>query len=169
MNLGELVGIIIVLFVLGIGIAALTVLLDVLFPRFIRRARNTAEKMPIRSAIVGAINFIFFSIISLAAFAIAQEMEKDSARDLAGLPRLFGGIVVLFLFAFIAFGIAAIARWIGERSAPEASSPRQMINGIVTLELAALAPLVGWFLVPTLAILVGYGAVIIALVWRREA
>lgn len=166
MNWGELVGLVLLLVILGIGIAALTFLLDVFFPRLIRRARNTAERMPFRSALVGAINFIFFSVISLALFAFAQESTTDELR---GVFLLFGAIVLLILTAFLALGIAAMARWVGERIAPEASATRQSISGIVTLELASLAPLVGWFLVPLVVLLVGYGAVIIALAWRREA
>jgi len=168
MNLGDIVGLVIVLFVVGVGIAALTVLLDAVFPRLVRRARNTAERMPFRSAVVGAINFFFFSALALIAFAIAQDLTGSGAEFGAGVLRLFGVLILSVLGGFIAFGIAAIARWVGERMMPEAPSVRQSMSGIITLELAALAPLVGWFLVPLVVMCVGYGAVIIALVWRRD-
>ena len=166
MNAGGIIGAVTVLAIFAIGIAALCLLLDVVFARWIRRARNTAERMPFRSGIVGAINLIFFAVITLALFAIGQETKPD---DFRGVFQLLGLIVLLILSAFLAMGITASARWLGERIAPEANSARQILIGIITLELASLAPLVGWILVPLVTILVGYGAVIIALVWRREA
>lgn len=169
MNLAQLAALALVLFVSGIGIAALTLVLEALLPRLIRRARTTAEQMPIRSGIVGIVNFAFFALISLAIFSIAQGAEDAGSNGAAGLLRLIGAVIVLFLFAFLALGIAAIARWVGELLAPTGSTQRQALSGIIALELAALAPLVGWILVPLIVMLVGYGAIIIALVWRREA
>ncbi len=167
MNVGELLVIVTVLVLCGIGIAALALVLDVMFPRVIRRTRNTAERMPFRAAGIGFINLLFFSIISIALLSIAQEGASD--EGFAGLLRLIAAIILLVLCAFIAFGIAAIARWVGERLSPNATTTRQIVNGIVALELASLAPFVGWVLVPLVTILVGYGAVIIALVWKRDA
>lgn len=167
MNPGELLTLLIVLMIFGTGIAALTLLLDVLFPQFVRRARGTAERMPIRSGIVGLINLTFFSILSVAILSIAQEAENGGGVGAVVLLRLLASLILIVLVAFIAFGIAGMARWIGERIAPGASPARQSLGGIVTLELAALAPVVGWLLVPLFVIVVGYGAVIIAIVWRR--
>ncbi len=166
MNVTTLVGIFIVFAHLLIGIAALTLLLDVFFSRWIRRARLTAERMPFRAGIVGAINFVFFGVVTLVLFAIAQESNPDGARRIF---QVLSALVLLVLATFLALGITASARWAGERIAPEATSVRQILTGIVTLELASLAPLVGWFLVLPIVILVGYGAVIISMVWRRDA
>lgn len=169
MNGGELIGLVLGILIFGAGIAALSLVLDVLFPSFVRRARTTAERMPIRSAIVGFINFAFFSILGIAILSIAQEADNGGSGGGANLLRLIGGIEILGLLTFIAFGIAAIARWVGERMLPDGSAVRQSLSGVLVLELAALAPFVGWILVPLSVILVGYGAVIIALVWRRNA
>lgn len=165
MNLGEVIAFLIVLTVSLIGIAALVLLLDVLFPRLVRRARNTAEKMPVRSALVGVVNLIFFTIVSVAAISLSEEAGGDGA---AAVLRLFAVLVLLILNTFLAFGLASVARWLGERIFPEASAPRQIIAGIGALELASLAPFIGWVLVPLIAIVTGYGAVIISLIWRRE-
>lgn len=164
MNWGIFAALLIVLVIFYIGIVPMTLLLHVMFPHFIRRARNNAERMPIRSALVGTINFIFFTALTLAILGIAQEADDGGG----GLLRVIAILIVLILAAFFAFGIAVIARWVGERLLPEASVMRQNIGGIVILELATLAPLVGWFVLPLVVMLVGYGAVIIALVWKRE-
>jgi len=66
-------------------------------------------------------------------------------------------------------GLAVVGRLIDERLRPnDDSAVRQMLAGALTLELAALVPLVGWFAVPALAGLIGYGATVIALI-RRPA
>ncbi len=69
----------------------------------------------------------------------------------------------------MAVGLAAIAQLLGERLRPhDPSAVRRLLVGAATLELAALVPLVGWFAVPALAGLLGYGALVIALVQRAE-
>lgn len=168
MSLEQLVVIILILLLSGLGIVALTVLSDVLFARLVRRARATVSQMPGRALVAGAVNFLFFGVIAFVLFAVAQEAENGGAGGLAGILRLFGLADVLALASFLALGLTASARWIGEKIAPEASTLRQILAGIVVLEFASLAPLVGWIVVPFVAVLGGYGAVIIALVWRRE-
>jgi hypothetical protein len=169
MSLEQLVVGILILLLLGGGIAALTVLCDVLFARFVRRARAVAAQMPVRALLVGVINFLFFGVIAFGLFAIAQEAENSGADGFAGIIRLLALAVVLVLSSFLALGLTASARWVGEKIAPDASAVRQIIFGIIVLELASLAPLVGWIVVPLAATLVGYGAVIVALVRRKSA
>lgn len=160
---------IVALLITGAGILGLTLVLDTLFPAFVRRARTTAEQMPGRSAIVGFINFAFFTILGVVVLSMAQEAENSGITGAAVLLRLFGALELLALWTFIAFGIAALARWLGERILPSGSGARQIVGGIAALELAAIAPLVGWVLVPLAVVLVGYGSVVIALFWRRNA
>ena len=166
---GAFIGAALAFVICGVGIAALTCVLDGLFPSLVRRARTTAEQMPWRSAIVGFINFAFFSILGWVLVAMAQEAENSGITGAVVILRFLAAIELLALFAFIGFGIAAIARWVGERMLPNASSTRQSFGGVVTLELALLAPFVGWVLIPLAVIFVGYGSVIIALVWRRKS
>ncbi|RIK14561.1 MAG: hypothetical protein DCC52_19560 [Chloroflexi bacterium] len=73
--------------------------------------------------------------------------------------RLLGVVEILALASFLMLGLTASARWVGEKIAPDAHAPRQIILGIIVIELASLAPLVGWIVVPLAATLLGYGAV----------
>jgi hypothetical protein len=148
----------------AVGIAGLTLLLDTVFPSFIRRAGLTVGRMPARSFIVGLVNFVFFGIIVAALLSIADETNEQEG---AQLLQLFGLLIALILATFLAFGIAASARWTGVRLVPDASAPRQILSGIIALELASLAPIVGWIFVPLIATLTGYGGIILALIWRR--
>lgn len=152
----------------GLGLAAMTIVLNVMFSSFITRARDTAERMPLRSALVGFINFAFFGILSIAVLSVGQWAETHVSTGSAGLLRFIGVLIILLLLTFIAFGITAIARWVGERLVPNATATRQALSGIVALEVSSLTPLIGWIFVPLAVLFLGYGAVIIALVWRRN-
>jgi hypothetical protein len=152
----NLVGLTLGILALVVGLAALLLLCDVAFPKLIARASRNAERMPWRSLLVGLINLSFFGL-----FAVALLSGDEGAR-------LLGLLILTVLLSFVALGLAAVARLLGERLRPHDSSAiRRLLAGALTLELAALVPLVGWFVVTALAGLLGYGAVVIALVRRR--
>lgn len=168
MNLEQLIVLILILLITGIGLAALTLLCDVILMRFVRRARAAISQLPLRALIIGGINFVFFGVVGFVLFAVAQEAENGGANGIAGILRLLGVVEILALASFLMLGLTASARWVGEKIAPDAHAPRQIILGIIVIELASLAPLVGWIVVPLAATLLGYGAVIVALVRRRD-
>jgi hypothetical protein len=152
----NLIGLTLGVLALGVGLAALLLLCDVVFPNLVARARHNAEHMPLRSLLVGLINLSFFGLLAVAFLS-----GDEGARAL-------GLLVVTVLLSFVAPGLAAVARLVGERLRPDdPSAVRRLLVGAATLELAALVPLVGWFAVTALVGLLGYGAVVIALVRRR--
>lgn len=156
MTLTELIRILIIIPVLGAGIAALAVLCQTVFPRYTARTRLSAEQMPIRSFIVGLINFTFFGLIA-AAFSAGGEP--------GGLLAL---IILTIILSFMAIGATAIAQIVGMRLRPDNTSElHRLLVGVLVLEVSLLAPVVGWFGVPIVVGLVGYGATIIA-IFRRE-
>ncbi|MBK9941388.1 MAG: hypothetical protein U0Z44_20380 [Kouleothrix sp.] len=146
------------IFGLSVGLVALLVLCNALFAGIVERSKATVEHMPIRSFLVGLLNFAFFGLIS------AGLLGGDGGAQMIGL------LIASVLLSFVALGLAATARLAGQRLRPADMSPtRQVIAGAATLLLAASVPLVGWLVVPALAGLSGYGALIIALVGRERA
>jgi hypothetical protein len=153
----NLLGLVLGLIALSIGLAALLLLCELSFPNLVARTRRNAERMPIRSILIGLINCTFFGVIA------AGLLSGDQGA------RVLGLIVATILHSFMAVGRGAIAQRVGERLRPhDSSAVRRLLAGAATLELAALVPLVGWFMVPALAGLLGYGALVIALVQRRK-
>lgn len=147
----------IALVAVGASLAAAVLLCNVLFPSLVARTRQNAERMPVRSFFVGLLNFIFFGLLALAFLSGDQG------------AKLLGAILLLVLFSFVMLGVAALARLVGERLRPdEPDTVRQWLAGILLLELATLLPAVGWFVIPPLAGLIGYGATLIALIWRND-
>ncbi|MEM8533891.1 MAG: hypothetical protein AAGF95_23810 [Chloroflexota bacterium] len=156
MTLTELIRLLIIIFFSGAGIVALAVLCQTVFPRYTARTRLSVEQMPIRSFIVGLINFTFFGLIAAAL---------GSAGDGGGLLAL---IILTIILSFMAIGATAIAQIVGGRLRPDHPSDlHRLLVGVLVLEVSLLAPVVGWFGVPIVAGLVGYGATIIA-IFRRE-
>lgn len=157
MNLGEMLALLIVIAVVGAGLAALVALCHLLFPVLIARARANAERMPVRSALVGLINLAFLGLV--AALLASREAEL----------RPIGLVLLTLLLSLVTVGLTAVALLIGQRLWPAAGSPtRQVAAGALLLELAALVPVVGWFAVVLGAGLVGSGATIVALVRRQS-
>ena len=143
--------------VIGAGLAAMTVLVNTLLPDFVRRARDHAAQHFRRAFLIGFVNLLFFGLITAALLA---------AR--VGLLKGVGVIVATILLTFLMLGAATVARLVGERLRPnDPSVTRQVIAGIVTIELAEMVPLVGWIVVPLVAASTGLGAVILALFNRR--
>ena len=132
---------------LGVGIAALVVLCDAVLPGVVARARDNVERRPVRSFIIGLINVAFFGVIAVALLA---------AKGGAGL---LGATLATLVLGVVAVGLSAV----------DPSGVRRLLAGAVTLELAALVPLVGWFLLPALAGFTGCGATILALRRRQPA
>jgi hypothetical protein len=145
--------------VIGAGLAALTVLGNTLLPDFVRRGRDNATQHFWRAFLIGFVNLLFFGVITLAL-----------TRAQIGLLKVVGVIVATVLLAFLVVGASIVARIVGEKLRPnDASVTKQVLAGIVTIELAELFPLVGWIVVPLVAASTGLGAVILTLFQRRTA
>ena len=144
---------------IGAGLAAFTVLCNAMLPDFVRRARDQAAQRTGRAFLIGLVNFVFFGLIALALF---------TARF---APIKFVGVIVLtIVLTFVALGASVIALWVGERLRPgDTSTTRQVIAGVVTVELAEMVPFVGWVVVPLLCASTGLGAVILGLFQRKKA
>lgn len=155
-DLVNIVGFVFLVTTTIIGLTALIMLNRAVFPALIERTRANVIYMPRRAFLVGLVNSGFFGLISVGLLSAGEG------------AALLGLIVAAILLAFISVGLSAIADLIGERlSIPSQLPLLRTLVGAITLQLAALTPLVGWMVVPFIAGLLGYGALIIALVQRR--
>jgi len=143
----------------GAGMAALAVLCNAMFPDFVRRARDQAARHTRRAFLIGLVNLVFFGLIALALLGAHAT------------PTKVGGVIVATIgLTFVVLGAAVIARWFGERLRPDDTSvTRQVIAGIVTVELAEMHPLVGWIVVPLFCGPIGLGSVILAMFQRQKS
>lgn len=153
------------LLALGIAFPGLLTGSWLLFPDVVARARVRAAGSPWRSFLMGvggvlltAIPIVFLSAVPL------------------GLAKFAAVMIGFGAFGVATLGAASIAAEMGDRLralAPPSLSPAgAFVRGAVALELAAVFPIVGWFLVIPGVLLLGFGAGLFGLLrWlpRRQA
>jgi hypothetical protein len=109
---------------------------------------------------VGLVNYVFLGAITLLFLNLGP---------VAGIGLLLGGILLIGTF----LGLPAVASLVGVRlhALRERETTRWggVISGSVTLYLAILAPVVGWFIVLPALCLWSFGAAALTLVSRRKA
>ncbi|WP_420641198.1 hypothetical protein [Candidatus Leptofilum sp.] len=147
---------IIVLFSWG-TLAALLVLLPALLPGRVARAQQVAKNSPGRSFVIGLVNFLFFGVL-IAIFSQGGE-----------LGGLIAAIIFLLLLAVTAVGLSAINQIVQTRLYPKDEGVKVGLKTAVLLIAGGLVPLLGWFVVAPILLLIGLGAGIIALVRRKTS
>lgn len=155
--MGEIAGLIAILLASAVTIVALLVLLPFLIPRRVERTRQIVQTMPGRSFAIGLVNTLFFLVVA-AIFA--------QGGDGGGLIAL---LIILALLAGAAIGLAGLVLLLRERIYPETAKLAGLnttVKTAVLLTLAGLLPLLGWFVLTPILLLVGLGAAIMALVRR---
>lgn len=144
------------------GLISYFVVLGALFSKRLAKTQAAAAAMQNRCLGIGAVNFIFFSVIAFILFSLADGVEGPFKAILT-LPAI---VVTAGLVIALSFGLAGVANVVGERALPEASVLKRSAWGTVFLSLACALPLVGWFLMLPYAGLVGIGAFIIGFFQR---
>lgn len=140
-----------------LGAPAILILLTALAPGYVKRAREVMLKWPVRSFLLGLVNYLFFSALVLL-----------TAIEFAPL-QVIGGLSVLICLPLLSIiGLLAAAGVTGEKLWLQAASKPgtllgSLIIGVLLLALVLIVPFVGWAIVFGL-ILTGLGACIIALV-----
>lgn len=156
--MSDVLRVLIVTTVSGVGLAATLVVAASLFPAAIQRTRATAEEAPGRSFLVGLVNLFFLSAVGLA-FSAAADGTGAQVLQLPALVLWSAGVVLIVL------GLAGVADLICQRLFAEQSKARGLLKASSLMILGGLTPLVGWFILfPYLAML-GAGGVILG--WFR--
>jgi len=144
------------LLALGIAFPGLLTGAWLLFPGMVGRARMRATATPLRSLFLG----IGAALLTAIPVSILGSVPL-------GLFKLAAALVAFGALGLATIGAAGIAAEMGDRlrsSGPSSMSPSgAFVRGAIALELAAIFPLVGWFLMIPGTLLVGYGAGVFAL------
>lgn len=159
--MGEALAALFLAFGLVIGVAALFAVLQIIYPRSVADARTIYELAPRRCFWFGLVNFALFAILAQVGIAIGQESGGDGGvlGLIAALPALLGML----------FGLAGIAKMIGERLVPARNERDHIAIGGAVLTTACLVPFVGWFFLLPLLTIAGLGASVLAVFQRRRA
>jgi hypothetical protein len=141
---------------LGIAFPGLLTGSWLLFPEAVGRAGTRITTTPFRSFFFGVAGVLLTAIL----VAILNAMPF-------GLAKLLAVLLAFSAFGVATLGAAGLAVRLGDRlrdhASPSMSRAGAVVRGAVVLEMAAVFPLVGWFLVIPGVLLMGFGAGIFAL------
>ncbi len=160
--MNEFLQIMVVILPFIIPLAAYFLVLAALFPNRAAKTQRVLTTMPGRSFGVGLINFLFFGLIALVLFSIAEN-AGSVVKTILMIPAL---VILAALAIALSFGLAGMVNQLGERIFPDHLVWKRTAWGTVVLSLACLLPAIGWFLLFPYAGAVGIGAFILGLFQR---
>ena len=158
MNMGDVFAVFGGMLALGIALPGLLLAWALLFPTMVERARLRLERAPWRCFWLGLAALLLIGLPLAILFRVP-----------AGPVQLLGWVGSFALLALASVGAAGLAALMGERLRGvglAASAPGALLRGAVALELAAVFPLIGWFIVIPLATICSLGAAVLALLRR---
>lgn len=151
-----------IILLLAVSLAAYFLVIGAFFPNRVDKAQRALNQMTGRSFGVGLVNFLFFGVIAIVLFSVA-ESTSGFIRAVLTFPAL---IITGFLTLLLTFGLAGIVRELGARLFPEQTAWRQTVWGSVVMTLACALPFVGWFLLSPAVAIIAIGATILGFFQR---
>lgn len=154
-GIGDVTTVFAILAALGIVFPGLLLAWSLLVPGTVEAAHERVRRTPGKSLVVGAM------VLALAGGMIAVLIRAAGPFQFLGYAGLF------LLMAFASIGCAGIASAMGERlrgQGIQATSAGALLRGAVALEFAVMFPLVGWFILLPIVLVLSLGAACFALV-----
>jgi hypothetical protein len=159
----EILRLFLVVILLTIGLAAYFLVAGALFPQRVAKTRSLIHSSPGRSFGVGLVNSVFFTVIAIVLFSLAE----NAGPFVAGLLTIPALLITAFLLIMLSFGLAATAGLLGERIFPDLPAWKQSAWGTICLSFACAVPFAGWFLLLPYSGFIGVGAFILGF-FQRE-
>ena len=151
-----------IIILLTLALAAYFLVIGALFTNRAAKTQRVTTAMPGRSFGVGLVNFLFFGVIALVLFSLAEN-AGSFGRVILTIPAL---LITATLAVMLSFGLAGMANLLGERILPEITTWKRTLLGTAILSFACALPLVGWFLLLPYMGFVSIGGFILGLFQR---
>jgi hypothetical protein len=138
-----------ILLIIGVAFPAMLTTWWLLFPSLINRAQSRIEKTPMQSFWMGLVIVIVVTIPTVILLALPF-----------GPAKFIGWILLAASLALSSIGSAGIAAHLGARLTRQSnfSVLSGFVRGSVILELAAFFPVLGWFFIWPLLLIMAFGA-----------
>ena len=154
-----------ILILMIVGLSAYFLVIQALFSPRVAKIKAIAPAMTARSFGLGLVNVVFFAVIALVSFSVAE----NTGPFVRGTLTISALIILGVLAIALSLGLAGMASLVGERLLPDLPAWKQMLWGTVCLALACALPFVGWFLLLPYVGFVGVGSVILGFFPRGRA
>ena len=138
-----------ILLIIGVAFPAMLTAWWLLFPSVVTRAQTRVEKTPWATFWMGLI--ILIAVIIPIVILLALPF---------GPAKLIGWILIAVSLALSSIGSAGITAHLGNRLVGQSnlSTLNGFVRGSVILELAAFFPLLGWFFIWPIMLIIAFGA-----------
>jgi hypothetical protein len=138
-----------ILLILGVAFPAMLTAWWLLFPSVVERARLRVERTPMQSFWMGLVVLFAAGVPTFILLALPF-----------GPAKFTGWILLAASLAFSTIGSAGLAAHLGNRLARQSdlSAMGAFMRGSVILELAAFFPVLGWFFIWPLMLVMAFGA-----------
>ena len=152
----EIIGISLIVILSSATLTALLSVLIYLIPARIETMAQLVTTRPKRTFLIGLVNGLFFGIVA----AWLSELGEFAA--------LLAALILLSLLGLTAVGLSSLVYLLRGRVYPtEAAGIKVTLKTAVLLIIAALTPVVGWFVFTPALLFVGLGAAITTIVRRN--
>jgi len=160
----DILRLLLIILLLTTSLCAYFLVVSALFPKRVEKTQRAINQFAARSFGVGFVNFLFFGVIAIVLFSIAE----NASGFLKGVLTIPALVTTGLLALLITFGLSSVVNELGARLFPEQSTWKRTLWGTVILSFACALPFVGWFLLLPYVSLVGIGAVIVGFFQRNE-
>ena len=151
-----------IIVLLTISLAAYFLVIGALFANRVAKAQRVINQTPGRAIGVGLVNFLFFGVIAMILFSVAEN-TSGVIQVILTIPALLIGALLIII---LSFGLAGLVNVVGEQILPEYSSLKKTVWGTVMLTFACAIPFVGWFLLLPYVVFLSFGAVVLGFFQR---
>jgi hypothetical protein len=150
----ELLTVSLAIVIMTFNLIPLFIVLSALFPARTAKTLEIANRTPGRAFVIGMVNFIFFLVIAMTLFTLAEKVD-GLFKAILILPAI---VMAVILSIALGLGLVSISNLIGERLSPALSAWKRTFWGTLLLGLGGSVPILGWFLLLPYAAWVGMGA-----------
>jgi hypothetical protein len=144
------------LLALGIALPGLLLTWRLLLPKMVNRAQARLGQTPWKCFFAGSLVLVAYLVPVIILISLPW-----------GVFKAIGSGAIFVLLTLTSVGAAGLAGLMGERLQSlglSSSVPGATLRGAVAMELAAIFPVVGWFIFIPLTFIVSLGATVFALV-----
>ena len=160
----DILRLLLILLLLTISLAAYFLVIGALFANRVTKTQRVINQMPGRAFGVGLINFLFFGVIAIVLFSVAEN-TSGLVKGILTIPAL---LITALLAILLSVGLTGMVNVFSERIFADMVAWKRNIWGSAILCFACALPFAGWFLLLPYIGLIGVGAMILGFFQRGE-
>ena len=160
----DILRLLLIIILLTISLAAYFLVIGTLFTSRVDKTQRVINQMPGRAFGVGLVNFLFFGVIAIVLFSIAEN-TSGIVKGILTIPAL---LITALLAILLSIGLTGMVNVFSTRLFADIVVWKRNLWGSAILCFACALPFLGWFLLLPYIGFVGIGAVILGFFQKGE-